>query len=179
MKYKNNIIAKNREYMEYINNHIGNVNKAWEIIDKATSKYSLNSWGQQNACNAHIIIDDLIKKHDASKYMREEFDGYRQKFYPVEGGIVDEVGFNKAWEHHKDHNLHHWQSMRSIDYKHPYILEYTVEMVCDWFAMAMQFGEGHRDYYNKNKDEIELQDWQHELIETIHQALDMWVNGVE
>ena len=27
----------------------------------------------------------------------------------------------------------------------------------------------------KNKDKIELQKWQHELIEEVYQALDLWV----
>ena len=169
------LISKTKEYKEYIDNHIKNVQKAWSIIDKATSKYKLNSWGQQNGCNAHMFINKFIRNHDKSKYSIEEFEGYRKKFYPVVGEDFDEEEFQKAWEHHQKHNLHHWQSMKAIDYDHVFILEYTIEMICDWFAMAMQFGESHRDYYNKNKDKIELQKWQHELIEEEYQALDLWV----
>lgn len=169
------LIIKTKEYKKYIDNHIENVQKAWNIIDQATTKYKLNSWGQQNGCNAHMFIDEFIKEHDKSKYSIEEFEGYRKKFYPIIGEDFDEEEFEKAWEHHQEHNLHHWQSMRAIDYDHVFILEYTIEMICDWFAMAMQFGESHRDYYNKNKDKIELEKWQHELIEEVYQALDLWV----
>lgn len=173
-QYEYELIQKIKEYREYIDNHIANVQKAWLIIDKATEKYNMNGWGKQNSCHAHMFIDDLIKKHDESKFSHEEFEPYRKKFYPVAGEEVDEKEFQQAWQHHQDNNLHHWQSMRAINYEHTLILEYTVEMLCDWLAMAMNFGEGHRDYYNKNKDNIELQDWQHELIEEIYTALDMW-----
>lgn len=172
------LIVKIKEYRDYIDNHILNVQEAWRIINEATTKYKLNSWGQQNGCNVHMVIDGFIKNHDKSKYCPEEFEGYRKKFYPVIDEDFKESEFNEAWKHHQEHNLHHWQSMKAINYDHPFILGYTIEMICDWFAMAMQFNEGHRDYYNKNKDNIELLDWQHELIEKIYNALDMWVAEV-
>lgn len=169
------LISKTKEYRDYIDNHIANVQKAWNIIEKAVTKYKLDGWGKHRAGNAFITIDELVRNHDKSKYFPEEFERYRKRFYPVIGETFDESEFNEAWKHHQGNNLHHWQSMKVINYEHPFILEYTVEMICDWFAMAMQFNEGHRDYYNKNKDNIELLEWQHELIEIIYTALDMWV----
>lgn len=168
------IKQKQREYTDYIEKHRENVKKAWEIIDKATQKYKANSWGQQNGCNAHIIIDGLIQKHDMSKYSKEEFEPYRKRFFPIDGKVFDKEEFEKAWQHHKDNNLHHWQSMQAIDYDHVFILEYTIEMLCDWLAMAMNFNEGHRDYYNKNKDDIMLEKWQREVLEDVYGALDKW-----
>ena len=94
-----------REYHEYIHNHRNNVQRAWDIINIATTRYRLNSWRQQNSGNAHNIIDKLIKKHDLSKYSSAEFEGYRQKFYPAEGESIDEKKFEEAWEHHKSKNL--------------------------------------------------------------------------
>lgn len=173
-QYEYELIQKTKEYKQYIENHIANVKTAWRIIDKATDKYNAWEWKKHNDGQACIIIDDLIRDHDKSKWSVEEFGPYRKKFFPVIGEESQPKEFEKAWKHHQDCNLHHWQSMQAIGYKDLIILEYTIEMICDWFAMAIHFGEHHRDYYNKHKEKIELQDWQHELIETIYTALDMW-----
>ena len=168
------LLVKTKEYKDYIDNHRKMVQKAWEIIKDATVKYGEDSWGQHNNCHAFTFISLIIEEHDKSKYSPEEFEAYRKRFYPVTGEEYDKNELQRAWGHHLENNLHHWQSMKAVNYNHPYILEHTVEMICDWFAMAMQFNEGHRDYYENNKDKIELQDWQHELVEEIYCALDKW-----
>lgn len=121
-----------------------------------------------------MFIDELIEKHDDSKFSVEEFEPYRKQFFLAHGEQRDPNDFQMAWQHHKDNNLHHWESMKAIDYKHWMILEYTVEMICDWFAMAMKFNEKHRDYYERNKDKIELDKWQKDFIEEIYSVLDKW-----
>lgn len=175
-KQKKLLKIQETNYTNYINTHKANVKKAWIIIEKACNLYERNSWMQEHSCNAGSIIDGMIALHDDSKFSSEEFNSYRKRFFPcveVDGDFNKEE-FELAWQHHKDNNLHHWESMKAIDYKDYYIVERTIEMICDWFAMAINFNEKHREYYNKNKDRIQLQDWQHELIEDIYTTLDMW-----
>lgn len=166
---------RTQEYINYINEHKANVKEAWKIIEHACNVHGRNSWMQQNSCNCGMFIDELIEKHDLSKFDVEEFLPYRKRFFPsITDEPYDSDEFEKAWQHHKDNNLHHWESMKAINYDHWMILEYTVEMICDWLAMAMKFNEKHRAYWNKNKDKIKLAPWQVEFIEEIYTTLDMY-----
>jgi hypothetical protein len=39
-----------------------------------------------------------------------------------------------------------------------------VHMVCDWMAMSMKFGDTAKDYYENNKDKIDLPEWSEILM---------------
>lgn len=155
-------MTKTEEYFQYINEHRQNVSNAWNKIKPFINRSNYDA----------IIMEKLIASHDLSKYSVEEFAPYRQKFFPYENEVCDELKFEKAWQHHKDNNPHHWENMFATNYQNIKIYEYTLEMICDWYAMAIKFNESHRDYYDKKKESIKLQDWQRELIEYVYTRLD-------
>ena len=159
----NPVSIKIIEYVNYIENHRDNVFTSWRLL-------------QEPCKNMNFIYDDYlyeritenINNHDMSKYSEDEFIQYRKRFFPLTDAIKvqkDEV-FEKAWEHHKEYNSHHWQRV-GIDGQ----IEDVVEMVCDWMAMGMKFGDTAESYYLKNSDEIKLQDWQVSTIKEIFEAI--------
>lgn len=146
--------AKIREYCDYIDEHLINVSRAWEIL--------------QDACkDMNVIYDDhlfftinsMIESHDLSKMSPEEFVQYQRNFYPF--GEKDKSGFDAAWEHHKAENPHHWENWTKKEtVRFPNELAcHCVCMVCDWMAMGMKFNDTAQEYYEKNKDKIDLPDW--------------------
>ena len=82
-------INKIREYCDYVEEHLLNVEKSWDIL--------------QVACkDMNIIYDDylfwnidaMVRAHDVSKMSSEEFIPYQRNFFPF--GEKDESGFTKA-----------------------------------------------------------------------------------
>lgn len=137
---------KEQEYKNYIEEHIKNTKKAWELVQpKLINEYKIpNSLKEK--------VDDLIENHDKSKYSKEEFEAYRKYFFPEEGKEKNKEEFNEAWKHHYTINKHHWQHW--IGKKMP--LEYILEQLCDWKAMGMKFGDTPQAYYNKQKTKIKF-----------------------
>jgi hypothetical protein len=159
-------LSKEQEYMEYINNHIANVQKAY-------ATYFLPLLNINNISS--LVSDEELKQaiennririetHDASKYSDDEFYGYRQKWYPTrsEQNADDEYhtlitqNYEKCWEHHytvNDHHPLHWVDKASGIVK-DMTLDAIVEMLCDWEGMSMKFGGSTVDWYtNKAQDE--------------------------
>lgn len=153
-------IQKFREYLDYIERHYDNVQKAWkEINDKCPNDdfrfiHDDFAW--------HTINNDVIN-HDASKLSAEEFTQYRQWFFPAEGESKDKTLFESAWQHHKKNNDHHWQTWTSY-VTTPYDECFVVMMVVDWMAMGYEFGDTAKEYYENNKDEITLPEWAVKLM---------------
>jgi hypothetical protein len=145
-------------YLEYLDNHIKGVGKAWELIKKA----SVNTkWYSDKFI---VLGADLnIPEHDKSKYSAEEFEKYRQYYYPADDEVKNDEIFEEAWSHHKDFNLHHWESMGNITNQRDKFV-YTLELIADWMSVGYMKNEGVMDYYDKNKDKVVLEHWQHELI---------------
>jgi hypothetical protein len=147
-------IKQIRAYCDYLEEHLNNVEKAWNIV-KSKCKNQTFSWDDFR----YFSIHDMIQLHDISKFSKAEFIPYVQKFFPVESEVFPEeqfpADFDKAWEHHKEHNPHHWENWATKDHYHPYAEEcHIVCMICDWMAMGMKFGDTAREYYEKNKDSI-------------------------
>ena len=111
--------------------------------------------------------------HDLSKFLPCEFIPYARKFYgrkwlPKEkyhGDARNNVpykftqmgvdeDFEKAWQHHKDNNKHHWNYWRERGLVMPN--KYIKQMVCDWKAMGRRFGSTAQEYYLKNRKLIKL-----------------------
>ena len=104
----------------------------------------------------------LIKAllHDLSKFSSAEFKAYADWFYgkygkectEFEGDFAKNVHeyllqeFKEAVEHHYSHNKHHWNYWVGKDMPYKYI----EEMVDDWSAMGIQFGNTAQEYYLKN-----------------------------
>jgi hypothetical protein len=162
-----NKIKKFREYLDYFERHCLNVKKAWELIKERCPK---NDFRFLHDDYVYSQIDVDVDYHDASKLSPEEFTQYRQQFFPVEGEEKDKAAFSLAWKHHKENNIHHWQNWTARPAT-PYDDAFVVMMVIDWVAMGFEFGDTARDYYEKNKDSIDLPGWAIELMYRIFDCI--------
>lgn len=165
-------IQKFREYLDYVERHYDNVQKAWDLInEKCKNKgfsfiYDDCKWW---------TIDDEVKNHDLSKLSMEEFTQYRQFFYPTKDEVKDKKLFLSAWEHHKENNVHHWQNW-TVKHKGFADDVFMVMNLIDWIAMGFEFGDTARDYYEKNKKDIELPEYaikvMYEIFDCIYPIID-------
>ena len=150
-------IQKTREYLDYVERHILNVNKAWEELNIKCRLKGFNWIYDDFIWN---IINENIKHHDLSKLSISEFVQYRQYFYPAEGEEKNKELMNEGWMHHLGNNPHHWQYWTERDYAYPnQKLIYLIENICDWMAMGYEFGDTAQEYYENNKDKIILPEW--------------------
>ena len=152
-------------YVEYLDSHRKYVKRAWNLIKQSSTN---TEW--YNDMFVLISVNYNVPLHDLSKYSAEEFEQYRQWYYPMEDEIRDEELFNQAWNHHKEVNLHHWESMQNISNKRDK-LAFTLELIADWMSVGYMKNEGVMDYYDKNKDKVILEDWQHELISNTYELI--------
>lgn len=154
---KNN---KQQEYLEYIKNHVNNVKSAYQnyFIPLLDYDFISDKMSDQEIKDAIRNAATLVEEHDASKYSDEEFDGYREKYYPTAREKAD-PDFEKlasekaerAWVSHYSNNPHHpmyWVNKETGD-KKDMSLEYIIEMLCDWIGMSKGKMEGVWDWYRK------------------------------
>lgn len=144
------LIYATRKYLDYIENHILNVEKAWkEITEKCKDMrfvYDDFYWGS---------IDHQIKNHDVSKLSEQEFVQYRKAFYPT--NEEPKYDCKEAWQHHYENNSHHWENWTKKEYNNPWEEEMDiVHMIVDWTAMGYNFGDTAQEYFEKNKDKIKI-----------------------
>lgn len=153
--------AKIREYCDYLDEHVGNVEKAWKVL-------------QEKCKDMRFIYDDYVwasidsetEWHDISKVSPEEFIQYQRRFFPVDEPYKE--GFKSAWKHHQENNPHHWENWAFKDYYNPYEAEvHCVGMVIDWMAMGYKFGDTAESYYLKNADTIKIPEWAVTFIKQI------------
>lgn len=131
------------EYGNYIKTHIQMVNRAFDEYGK-------------DLCHelgvSHNVVQNIIDKHDLSKFGSDEFTGYRTKFYPVEGEVIPEEDFDLAWLHHIRNNKYHPEYWIIPDAKGNKILEmpreYIVEMICDWQSFSYIGKVGAYTFYH-------------------------------
>jgi len=148
------------KYEDYVREHIENVRRVWELFK--------NDGGISFSYDDYHYINNLIKVHDASKYSEPEFSGYTQWFYPNDS--KDEGVFNGAWRHHYNTNPHHWEHWVVI--KHTGMLAmpmpfiHVIEMLCDWGAMSLRFGNSPSEYYDSHKDKMVLHEDTQDIIDT-------------
>lgn len=90
-----------------------------------------------------------------------------------------------------DHHWEHWispssnssnfnnQNFNIQDVQNTFILdrgdkriETLVEMICDWMAMGMNFGNTAKQYYDSNKEKIRLNSDDREFVEMILNKID-------
>lgn len=146
-------IEATRKYLDYLEEHLDNIEKAHEEV--------------MEACMDMFFVTDMlawwelmgeVSHHDESKFSAEEFTQYRAKFFPVAWDDKDrtKAGFESAWEHHKNENPHHHETVKTdLD---------IVHMVIDWTAMSYKFGDTPWDFYESKKADMDLSDAQHTLI---------------
>ena len=150
------IIQKRQEYLNYIEEHINNVKKAWANLISITAIQSFLA-GFDNSRQLIAITADNVNVHDKSKYSEEEFEPYRKNFFPINDKEKEEnlVDFNLAWQHHKDNNKHHWDYWKERGLTNDMPFVYVVEMFCDHAAMSIKFGgtalEWFKDQLNKKE----------------------------
>lgn len=163
------IVEKKKEYMEYLNQHIRNVNFAFQeyFIPLLNKEINATKFSVEDLYHAIRNVSSQIGEHDASKYEDTEFNGYRMNFHPTntEKGMGDEFQeyvnqeFQKSWEHHYSNNPHHplfWVDKDSgeiSDMSMPAI----VEMICDWISMSKYFHSSTREWYTNDAEKEKSQ----------------------
>ena len=166
---------KNDEYTNYINTHIKNVELMFnKYFIPLLNKENISSKIDDKILKETISnMKEQIKKHDSSKFSKEEFIFYRKKFYPtsleknnfnIQKNIKKD--FNKAWEHHYKNNPHHpfyWieenGNIKNMS------LNYIIEMICDWLAMSFYFKSNFKNWFNNaNKEKKAMTTYTKELV---------------
>lgn len=166
-------IAKIREYCDYIEEHLLNVQKAWKILQEAL-KHENVIWDDHLFFN----IDQMIKEHDVSKMSSEEFIPYQQVFFPVDEEKKGKLG--SGWEHHKANNPHHWENWTKNPQRFPN--EHSCHIVCmiaDWMGMGMKFDDTAESYYESAKEKIDIPEWADRFVRDIFAALKAREKGKE
>ncbi len=164
-------IKKTREYLDYLERHYNNVQKAWKLINDKCANDDFRFMHDDYVWHS---IDGDVKHHDNSKLSAQEFVQYRQHLYPTEEEKQFtgwDAQFKKAWKHHLIKNSHHWETLVQLD-KHPYADMYAVMIVVDWVAMGFEEGMlDARDFYEKNKAKIKLPEWAIKLMYEIFDCI--------
>ena len=116
-------------------------------------------------------INQLIIWHDNSKISKDEWIPYARKFNPIGNQEINKVKseFKEAVIHHKCNNFHHFESLK--DYVGPDWKCYIIEMICDYIAMGWEFNNYIFDYYDNNKEKIELPNLYREYLEEVLKIL--------
>lgn len=153
------VIEKEKQYRAYIDKHIANVQKAFDLYGHMIME-KLNELDPSQADLLECTFETRRGDHDQSKYSPEEFSAYRATFYPVtpEECKASRDAFNIAWLHHfheNDHHPEHWvlpddkHGMSPIEMPHGAILE----MLMDWQGMSIKPGDSPYKYFQENKKE--------------------------
>lgn len=155
-------LKKEKEYYEYIQQHVRGVANALD-------RYFIPLIGQTNICktvsdedliNAIKMVSARVELHDSSKYLDDEFNQYRAKYYPTANeskGDADSIQlmddkYQEAWKHHYTHNMHHPEYWVDSETGVPrdMSLDALVEMICDWESVSTMFGTNTLDWYEKS-----------------------------
>jgi hypothetical protein len=133
--------------------------------------------------NGLISMADYVvlqgRKHDASKFLPEEYNAYDDYFYGKEGKDEDDIAvidaaFDYAWLHHIHHNPHHWQHwvlMEDEGKTKPLEMERisVYEMIADWWSFSLAKGDTKEifKWYEEHKDKMLLHEKTRTLVEDI------------
>lgn len=167
------VIEKEKEYVQYIINHINNVYRAFLSIFYSCKQYIPNGYTAEEYKEAIDKVKIDIVDHDRSKFSDEEFHPYRVKFFPtlaekqkMEEDIefLNKVkdDFEEAWKHHYQNNDHHTKyylipEHDGIDAHYNDMPLYAIiHMICDWCAMSLYFNDDMTtviDWYNKDAED--------------------------
>jgi hypothetical protein len=160
------LVKQTRKYVDYIEEHLNNVWKAFLEINK---KCESMRFIYDDYC--YHTLRAMVLSHDLSKFSAKEFTQYRDCFVPLKGQKDKKLG--SAWDHHKASNDHHWQNWTKSNNNHPYYQEICcAHMVIDWLAMSYKFGDTPRKYYEDHVAEIHIPDWSVTFIYEIFDALE-------
>lgn len=148
---------KDTEYTNYIEEHINNV----KLMFDKYNKFLINLLPNIDM----IRLRDNVMAHDKSKYSKEEFFAYRNRFFPKEGEVFDEESFDIAWSHHIMNNKHHWNHWVVVSDVENDQIKITcldmddtsiAEMLLDWFAMSKKFNSKTIDWYRSQCEDKKI-----------------------
>lgn len=156
--------AENR-YNDYLDGHTGNVAEALELLHSLNIEYVNNNYDK---------LKEICSVHDKSKYEEPEYTPYRKHYYPItEDEKLETEAYDNANLHHVKNNKHHWNYWLNdetgeleIPDEEEYKL-YCVERCCDWLAMAGQRNQVLNEWYNANKQYIQMPDYGWEICDEI------------
>lgn len=163
-----------KEYREYLNKHIENINNGFEWLKL---NFDLKPW-------LKVELSKQVATHDVSKYdLDDEFFDYMMYFYSDEQSKGIENAFNKAWLHHIHKNPHHWQHWVLIEDDGNQIaidmpLQYIYEMILDWWSFSWGNNNLYEifDWYDNHKKKMILSENTRliveQLLNTIKEVLD-------
>ena len=123
-----------------------------------------------------IEIENILRKHDASKNEQNEYNAYDAYFYGGNRSYEVTYECDKAFLLHLHRNPHHWQYWVLIqdDPGHEEIvfnmpLEYIIEMICDWWSFSWNSGKLDEifTFYDEHKDYIKLSKDTRKIVESI------------
>ena len=98
-----------QEYFMHYFKHTYLVILAWKYIQDIIIENKLINELEFNK------INQLIIWHDNSKISNTEWVPYARKFHPIGNQDIDKVNleFKMAVNHHKNNNLHHFESLKN------------------------------------------------------------------
>lgn len=157
-------------YMRYVMKHRARMADAYKEMTSCPEILALGN-------EVLIMLKQRVVYHDLTKLKTEEFDAYRKHFFPINKKEKENnlENFEKAWQHHYDNNVHHWQHRRhntDFDKKDLIQVVNVLENVCDWLAVGYLYKNRPYQYYEKHKDVIELCPAEREFFEYILYSLD-------
>lgn len=152
-------IKQVKAYIGYICQHKKDVVAAWSHLKPHVIANGLLTDQELEK------VDLLVIKHDGSKYNEDEFHAYRRYYYPNPKERPDTFLLEEAWQIHISKNPHHFENLR--DYQGADYKCYVIEMFCDWIAMEKIYNQSAYDYYQANKELMNLPAHQAEFLETL------------
>ena len=173
-----------KEYRNYLNEHIGNVRKAFDWLKKniaTTERIPLTEYDWRQA-------ERHIKYHDDTKWTPSEWNAYDVYFYGGNRSAKVVEDFNYAWLHHIHHQPHHWQHWILFEddpeYRVPYRTleipkEYVIEMICDWWSFSWTKGDLTEifSWYDDHKKTMILHPKTRKLVEDIISKIGEMLQG--
>ncbi len=156
------------DYRNYIDEHRLNIKKAFDLYKDDISEYF--------DCNMEDLLNRVIY-HDMIKYSSEEFESYRQFFYPKDSETPDKNKMNYGWLHHIHSSTHHWNYWIIIDEDGETILDMPnidiAEMLLDWISMGIKFNSSAKNWYLEHYDKIKLSPITREKIDYFMDKFEM------
>ena len=143
-------MEEEKQYFDYITKHIDNVKESFKVN------------GMRIGHLLGLSVEDFetlghnVEKHDESKFSEEEFEPYRQYFYPTKDEVKNADKFTEGWIHHFQNNPHHPEYWVRNGTTEEMSKVYIAEMILDWEAMSRNFGGNPLKWYKENRDRIPL-----------------------
>ena len=129
-------------------------------------------------CRVGIPLQGLV--HDLSKYSKEEFwEGvkyYQGEYSPIRN-CKEDIGYSKAWLHHKGRNKHHyeyWYDYATRIETPPMPFKYFLELLCDNLAAGKAYQgkkwskEYQLTYWTRTKDKVRMDENLKKLVEAVY-----------